>query len=94
MQGLRGTVKSSMRVIPAEALKPLPAINERSLHDLPSLVRAGAHDPRAGGAVEHEQVFDVFISHTPKDKAAVARPLATALRDAGLSVWYDEFMGA
>ena len=29
MQGLRGTVRSGIRVIPAEALKPLPAINER-----------------------------------------------------------------
>ena len=36
------------------------------------------------------RVFDVFISHTSEDKDDVVRPLATALRDAGLSVWYDE----
>ena len=36
-------------------------------------------------------VFDVFVCHATEDKAAVARPLAKALRDAGLRVWYDEF---
>lgn len=34
---------------------------------------------------------DVFICHASEDKDDVARPLAEALRDAGLSVWYDEF---
>ena len=34
---------------------------------------------------------DVFICHASEDKDGVARPLAKALRDAGLSVWYDEF---
>ena len=38
-----------------------------------------------------ESEFDVFICHTTEDKADFVRPLATALRDAGLSVWYDEF---
>ncbi len=38
-----------------------------------------------------ESVFDVFICHTTEDKDDVARPLATALNDAGLRVWYDEF---
>lgn len=33
---------------------------------------------------------DVFICHASEDKD-VARPLAEALRDAGLSVWYDEY---
>jgi hypothetical protein len=37
------------------------------------------------------RTFDVFISHTSEDKDQVVRPLATALRDAGLNVWYDEF---
>lgn len=35
--------------------------------------------------------YDVFISHASEDKDAVVRPLANALRDKGLSVWYDEF---
>ena len=36
-------------------------------------------------------MWDVFICHASEDKDAVARPLAEALRDAGLQVWYDEF---
>jgi elongation factor Tu len=34
---------------------------------------------------------DVFISHSGKDKDAVARPLAEALVARGVSVWYDEY---
>jgi hypothetical protein len=33
----------------------------------------------------------VFVSHATEDKDAVVRPLAHALRDGGLRVWYDEF---
>ncbi len=35
--------------------------------------------------------WDVFISHAWEDKEALARPLAKALEEAGLRVWYDEF---
>lgn len=34
---------------------------------------------------------DVFICHASEDKEAVARPLAEALRDRHIDVWYDEF---
>ena len=91
MQGLRGQVQSGARVIAAEALKPLPAINEGSLRDLPSLVRNVTQEQAPGVEAPDEQVFDVFISHTSEDKDEVVRPLATALRDAGLIVWFDEF---
>jgi hypothetical protein len=33
----------------------------------------------------------VFISHASEDKDSIVRPLAHALREAGLKVWYDEF---
>lgn len=33
----------------------------------------------------------VFISHASEDKDEVVRPLATALLERGLKVWYDEF---
>jgi formylglycine-generating enzyme required for sulfatase activity len=36
-------------------------------------------------------MWDVFISHAWEDKEEVARPLAEAMRRAGLRVWYDEF---
>ena len=35
--------------------------------------------------------FDVFISHASEDRDAVVRPLAIALKNEGLHVWYDEF---
>ena len=91
MQGLRGSVRSGIRVIPAAALRPLPPVHEASLREVPSLVRNVAHKQVPGADAPDERVFDVFISHTSEDKEAVVRPLATALRDAGLSVWYDEF---
>ena len=35
--------------------------------------------------------WDIFISHASEDKKAFVRPLATALHQMGVSVWYDEF---
>ncbi len=34
--------------------------------------------------------FDVFLSHSAKDKPVV-RPLAERLRNDGLKVWFDEW---
>jgi len=36
-------------------------------------------------------MWDVFICHASEDKDAIARPLANALSEKGLTVWYDEF---
>src|SRR4051794_34906546 len=35
--------------------------------------------------------WDAFISHASEDKEAAARPLAQALAERGLKVWFDEF---
>jgi len=35
--------------------------------------------------------YDVFISHASEDKESFVEPLAKALVDAGLKVWYDGF---
>lgn len=35
-------------------------------------------------------LFDVFLSHSSKDKAVV-RPLAKRFRADGLRVWFDEW---
>lgn len=91
MQGLRGTVRSGMRVIQSEALKPLPPINQRSLRELPSLVRNFTDDDVPIVNAPDERLFDVFISHTSEDKEEIVRPLAISLQKAGLDVWYDEF---
>ena len=34
---------------------------------------------------------DIFICHASEDKDAAARPIAEALKSAGLEVWYDEY---
>jgi hypothetical protein len=81
--GLRGNVKSSARVLPS----PLPSIQEAPLSSVPSLVQPD-FPPNLD---EHTHKYDVFISHASEDKEVVVRPLANALRDQGLNVWYDEF---
>ena len=86
MQGLRGSTRAGFRVVPAQALLPLPPLRERTP------IRALA-DNLAEAGVLHDETrdYDVFISHASEDKAPVVRPLAHALRSLGLSVWYDEF---
>ncbi len=36
--------------------------------------------------------YDVFISHASEDKESFVEPLAKALEEAGLKVWYDRFV--
>ncbi len=91
MQGMRGSVRSSVNVVPGAALRPLPTINEAPLRSVPTLVRDAEEDLAPVPEAPDGEVFDVFISHASEDKEEVVRPLANALRAAGLSVWYDEF---
>ena len=83
MVGLRGTTRSSIRVLPG----PLPEIKERPLSSIPSLVYS---EPSVDSG-EDDREYDVFISHASEDKDAIVRQLANALKNARLSVWYDEF---
>lgn len=85
MVGLRGTVRSSVKVLPSA----LPAYRERSLSSVPSLVHKDEFDPH--NPIEEEKKYDVFISHASEDKEEVVRPLVYALQKEGLTVWYDEF---
>ena len=82
LAGLVGSVRSSIRRLPA----PLPVYNEPALSTVPSLVRSSDTN---GDGVTIE--YDVFISHASEDKDTVVRPLANALLQRGLKVWYDEF---
>ena len=80
MRGLRGQTRSSIRVIPREAITPLP---EYSPPQLASMVRP-VHTPnftRAQSSVSES--YDVFICHATEDKDEVARPLADALVNRG-----------
>lgn len=82
MQGLQGSTNASVRVLPAA----LPDIQERPLSEVPSLVRDNVPPPTETGGETH----DVFISHASEDKDGFVRPLANALIEEGLNVWYDE----
>jgi hypothetical protein len=82
MQGLRGSTNASVRVLPGA----LPEIQERPLTEVPSLVRDNIPPPTESGGETH----DVFISHASEDKDDFVRPLANALIEQGLNVWYDE----
>jgi len=86
MAGLRGTVRSSVRIRPGQ----LREIYQTPLSDVPSLVQRDQPSGDNGGAPVTRN-YDVFISHASEDKEQVVRPLAHALTDGGLSVWYDEF---
>lgn len=86
MQGLRGTVRSSIRMVPSA----LPEFRQPALSTVPSLVHKN-EDYHFDNSEEAEKKYDVFISHASEDKDEVVRPLAQALRNEGLSVWYDEF---
>lgn len=83
MQGLRGSTRASVRVLPG----PLPEIRQTPLTEVPGLVRNNIPPAVDFGGQAH----DVFISHASEDKEEIVRPLAKALIDQGLDVWYDEF---
>jgi Domain of unknown function (DUF1883)/TIR domain len=86
MQGLRGTVRSSMRIMPSA----LPELRQPALSTVPSLVQKADNKPFDFNE-DLEKKFDVFISHASEDKDEVVRPLANALKAEGLKVWFDEF---
>lgn len=83
MQGLQGSTRASVRVLPGA----LPEIREAPLSSVPGLIRDNSPPSVEAGGERH----DVFISHASEDKDAIVRPLANALTALGLKVWYDEF---
>ncbi len=86
MQGLKGTVRSSIRMMPSA----LPEFRQPDLSTVPSLVQKGDDLP-FDDPNHFEKTYDVFISHASEDKDEVVRPLAHALANKNLTVWYDEF---
>lgn len=83
--GLRGSVSSSVRKLPS----PLPEYRESSLESVPSLINR--EKSLVDDSEDNYTEYDVFISHASEDKDEVVRPLAQALAEQGLKVWYDEF---
>ena len=85
--GYSGKVSASIRVLPGA----LPAFTEAPLSSVPSLYQNHQASNVTEMSDEIYKEYDVFISHASEDKDEVVRPLATALQNEGLSVWYDEF---
>ena len=85
LAGLRGSVSSSVTKLPSL----LPEYREPPLASVPSLL----HRERVtfGDSLDNYMEYDVFISHASEDKDSIVRPLAQALVEQGLKVWYDEF---
>lgn len=93
MQGLRpAQIGSGARVISRSALRPLPPISQQrpELQQLANNLAEQA-PPVSPGDEPGSKAYDVFVSHAGEDKTSIVRPLANALRDRGLAVWYDEF---
>jgi hypothetical protein len=84
--GYAGRVNSSVRVLPGR----LPQARQPSLSTVPSLVQDKELAPSFGEEIIVRK-YDVFISHASEDKDEVVRPLANALQNEDLKVWYDEF---
>jgi Domain of unknown function (DUF1883)/TIR domain len=89
--GLRDPARVSLRKLSLPQAMPAATPN---IVDLRSIAQNAAVYPGAADAPQlapEEKDYDVFISHASEDKEAIVRPLAHALRDEGLIVWYDEF---
>ena len=85
--GYAGNSRFNVQVLPGA----LRAIQEPPLSSVPSLFQGGQSEAGIESSEDENRAFDVFISHASEDKNEIVRPLAHALREAGLSVWYDEF---
>jgi hypothetical protein len=84
--GYAGRIQSSARVLPGR----LPAFREVPLSSVPSLVHRRSDDEEPP-LDQSDGEYDVFISHASEDQDEIVRPLAHALRERSLEVWYSEF---
>ena len=76
-----------------DAAADLPAptgSTEASPRSHPDTSAIGDHASAAPGA-RGQSNWDVFISYATEDKETVAGPLANALQELGVDVWYDDF---
>lgn len=87
LPGAGGQVRSSVQILPG----PLAPIRQSASTPLGRIAQAAAEVPDASGEAEPDKRWDVFICHATEDKEEIVRPLALALRERDLAVWYDEF---
>jgi Domain of unknown function (DUF1883)/TIR domain len=84
--GLPGRSRAGVEVLPGH----LPVLRERVVPSLDSLTDSVSSLNHSENALIPKE-WDVFISHAHEDKDDIVRPLAYALRQHGLRVWFDEF---
>lgn len=84
--GLPGRGRAAVQVLPGR----LAALRERTVPSLDSLADSVAALNHADDDLIPKE-WDVFISHSHEDKDEIVRPLAHALQELGLQVWFDEF---
>jgi hypothetical protein len=70
--------------------KALPSKTERRRAAGPVRSRRPAMPSSRPRRRSSRRRYDLFLSHASEDKRAIARPLYTALKKAGMSVWFDE----
>ena len=70
---------------------PVKQAEARPATPPPASIAEAASQKRNKSRKQADRHWDVFISHASEDKEAIARPLADALTDNGLAVWYDDF---
>ncbi|MEW5980100.1 MAG: DUF1883 domain-containing protein [Acidobacteriota bacterium] len=85
--GYSGSVRHSVQMLPGA----LPPLRKAPLSSVPSLIQGRPTADQIDASEADNREFDVFISHASEDKVDVVRPLANALQNGGLRVWYDEF---
>jgi len=83
-------VKEQKKIIGALERAERDRIRTQSME----LLRLGSEIVRQPSAATDKVAaknYDAFISHASEDKADLVRPLAEALKERGLEIWYDEF---
>ena len=63
----------------------------RKQHELIDQIRFTPTSTEAQADPEEQMDYDAFISHASEDKDELVRPLAEALVNNALKIWYDEF---
>lgn len=73
---------------------PPPAEDQRFLLEWVASQKQGIQPPpttRPIPTMTSAATWDVFVSHASEDKETFAKPLAQALQDHGVKVWFDAF---